>query len=70
MSALGGSATDPSVWLDLAGIVDLVTEQLPDGDVLSPERMVLANLEPLDHLVAVTRVEDGITITRMDLVVR
>ncbi|MEO8245749.1 MAG: DUF3352 domain-containing protein [Chloroflexota bacterium] len=70
MAALGGAATDPAVWLDLAGIIDAVTEQLPEGDALSPERMVIANLEPLDHAVAVTRIEDGITITRMDLVVR
>ena len=70
IAALGGAATDPSVWLDLAGIVDAVAAQLPDGDALSPERMVIANFEPLDHMVAVTRVEDGLTITRMDLVVR
>jgi hypothetical protein len=70
MAALGGAATDPSVWLDLAGIVDTVTAQLPAGDALSPERMVIANLEPLDHLVAVTRTVGGITVTRIDIVVR
>jgi hypothetical protein len=70
VAALGGAATDPTVWLDLAGIVDAVAAQLPDGDALSPERMVLANFEPLDHLVAVTRTQAGITVTRMDLVVR
>ena len=70
IAALGGAATDPSVWLDLAGIIDTVAGQLPQGDGLSPERMVMANLEPLDHLVAVTRVVDGITITCMELVVR
>ena len=59
MAALGGAVTDPSVWLDLAGIVDAVTAQLPDGDALSPERMVIANIEPLDHLVAVTRTRAG-----------
>jgi hypothetical protein len=70
LAKVGGAATDPWVWLDLAGIVDAVAAQLPQANGLSPERMVIANLEPLDHLVAVMRNADGITITHLDLVVR
>jgi hypothetical protein len=69
LASVGGSATDASVWLDLAGIVDGVVETMGQAGGLEAS-MILANLEPLDHVVSATRVENGIAISRIDLVLR
>ena len=69
IASVGGSATDASIWLDLAGIVDNVAKTMaPEAGFEAS--MVLANLEPLDHVVSATRVEDGIAISRIDFVLR
>jgi hypothetical protein len=66
IASVGGSATDASVWLDLAGIVEAVAASAEGFEA----SMILANLEPLDHVVSATRVENGIAISRIDLVLR
>lgn len=69
ISAVGGSATDPAFWVDLAGIVEAVRGAVGlDGGLEAG--MILANLEPLDHVASATRVQDGIVISRVDLVLR
>lgn len=69
IASVGGSATDASVWIDLAGIVDGVAGTM-GADAGFEASMILANLEPLDHIASVTRVENGLAISRLEFVLR
>lgn len=69
VSAIGGTATDATAWLDLAGILEAVRAAM-GADAGFEAGMMLANLEPLDHVVSATRLVDGIVISRVDLVLR
>ncbi len=70
IQAVGGSATTPSLFIDLAGIVTAVASQVPADAASSFDMFVRPNLAPVDHLAAAAHVENGLLVSRMDLVLR
>ncbi len=69
VDAVAGTPESTAAWVDLAGIVDAVAAAM--GAANDPTAlMVLANLDPLDHVVGASHDTDGITVSRLDLVVR
>ena len=69
VATVGGGATAPTAYLDLAGIVAAVAAQIPPeaGPSSTPSSTDLA---PLDHVAAGVRVEGGVLVQRMELVLR
>lgn len=68
VGSVGGDATSPAVWIDLAGIVDAFADSMPEQSTLM--MMVLGNLEPFDFIVSATHEEGGLSISRTDIAVR
>lgn len=68
IGSVGGDATSAAAWIDLAGIVDAIAASMPEQSTMS--MMVLGNLEPLDFIVGASHEEDGLTVSRTDIVVR
>jgi uncharacterized protein DUF3352 len=70
IQAVGGSATTPSVFVDLAGILAALERQIPDDARSTFDMFVHPNLAPLDHVAAASHVEGGLYVQRVDLVLK
>lgn len=66
----GGSQNAGVFYLDLAALREAVASAIPPEGLAEWNASVAPNLEALDYLVAVTRVEEGAVIGRMALVLK
>ena len=68
IGSVGGNATSPALWIDLAGILDAVADSIPEQSTIM--MMALGNFEPFDFVASATHEEGGLSISRTDIAVR
>jgi hypothetical protein len=70
IQAVGGTATSPSAFVDLAGILAAVASQIPADASSTFDMFVRPNLAPFDYVASASHVEGGLLVQRADLVLR
>lgn len=70
VAAVGGGDRAPTAYVDLAGLVSAIAAQIPAEARSDFDMFIRPNVAPLDHVAAGSRVDAGVLVQRMELVLR
>ncbi len=70
VAAVGGGDRAPTAYVDLAGLVSAIAAQIPAEARSDFDMFIRPNVAALDHVAAGSRVDAGVLVQRMELVLR